>query len=267
MIDRESNGWQVVSRHDFMPFGEEVAPPPPPSDKRLFTGKERDSETGMDYFGARYLQAGLGRFTTVDPLGASAKLTKPETFNRYAYALSNPLKYVDPDGRATVYIWTYRGKDVAWGHASLRLDDGTYISWWPQSGGRESKLLVPQGYSVDAYPDQTFDRDVAWEAQTPDKVIQLTGLDEKAILDWWVGFRKTQKKWKTVSQNCSTVVANALKAGGAEVSWHDVWGEYNVLWTPADVEGYANAVKNYLAEKERKKKEEEERKKQKERQK
>jgi hypothetical protein len=49
---------QVVSRHDYKPFGEEVAPQTPPVDKRLFTGKERDAETGWDYFGARYLAQG-----------------------------------------------------------------------------------------------------------------------------------------------------------------------------------------------------------------
>jgi len=96
-VTKQVNGqWQVVARHDFMPFGEEVAPPPPPSDKRLFTGKERDSETGMDYFGARYYRAGLGRFPTVDPVGG--RLADPQTLNRYAYARNNPLRYVDPTG-------------------------------------------------------------------------------------------------------------------------------------------------------------------------
>ena len=46
-VTKQVNGtWQVVARHDYMPFGEEgVAPPSPPPDKRLFTGKERDNET------------------------------------------------------------------------------------------------------------------------------------------------------------------------------------------------------------------------------
>jgi len=88
--------WQVVARHDFMPFGEEVAAPIPPQDKRLFTGKERDAETGQDYFGARYYRADIGRFTTVDPVGG--RLADPQTLNRYAYARNNPLRYVDPTG-------------------------------------------------------------------------------------------------------------------------------------------------------------------------
>ncbi len=68
-VTKPVNGqWQVVVRHDFMPFGEEAAAPIPPQDKRLFTGKERDAETGMDYFGARYYRANIGRFTTIDPV-------------------------------------------------------------------------------------------------------------------------------------------------------------------------------------------------------
>ena len=39
-----------------------------------------------------------GRFVTSDPLMASAKVVNPQTWNRYAYALNNPLRYVDPDG-------------------------------------------------------------------------------------------------------------------------------------------------------------------------
>jgi RHS repeat-associated protein len=69
-----------------------------PSRRGQFTGKERDSETGLDYFGARYFSGAQGRFTTADPLMASARASNPQTWNRYSYALNNPLRYVDPDG-------------------------------------------------------------------------------------------------------------------------------------------------------------------------
>ena len=54
----------VVERHDYMPFGEEWNPQPGTQTKR-FTGKERDAETGLDYFGARYHGARIARFTTI----------------------------------------------------------------------------------------------------------------------------------------------------------------------------------------------------------
>ncbi|MFC1480812.1 RHS repeat-associated core domain-containing protein [Candidatus Neomarinimicrobiota bacterium] len=59
-----------------------------------FTGKAEDAETGLYYFGARYYDAELGRWTQPDPLWA-----KYPGWSPYNYALNNPLKYVDPDGR------------------------------------------------------------------------------------------------------------------------------------------------------------------------
>ncbi len=87
---------QVVSRHDFMPFGEEVNPPNPPTEKRLFTGQERDFETGLDYFNARQLATGRGRFTAVDPAGGRS--SDPQQWNRYSYVRNNPFRFVDPTG-------------------------------------------------------------------------------------------------------------------------------------------------------------------------
>ena len=74
----------------------------PGDQPKRFTGKERDEETGLDYFGARYYGSKLGRFTTVDPVYTwKENLVDPQRWNRYAYALNNPLKYVDPNGEDT----------------------------------------------------------------------------------------------------------------------------------------------------------------------
>ena len=70
-----------------------------------FTAKERDSETGLDFFGARYFGSALGRFTSPDPLMASAHSSNPQSWNRYAYALNNPLRFVDPDGMDVPAAW------------------------------------------------------------------------------------------------------------------------------------------------------------------
>ncbi|MGD0500206.1 MAG: RHS repeat-associated core domain-containing protein [Bryobacteraceae bacterium] len=53
---------------------------------------------GLDYFGARYFSGAQGRFTSPDPLLASARLEDPQTWNRYAYARNNPLRFTDPEG-------------------------------------------------------------------------------------------------------------------------------------------------------------------------
>ena len=92
-----------LARYDFLPFGEAWPPPPTPPDVRQFAGEERDPETKLDYFGARYYRAESARFTTVDPMmNTEQALTDPQRSNRYAYSLNNPLKFVDPDGRDPV---------------------------------------------------------------------------------------------------------------------------------------------------------------------
>ena len=62
----------------------------------MFTGKERDTETGLDSFGARYFSGAQGRFASTDPLDGWA--VDPQSWNEYAYARNNPLLYTDPSG-------------------------------------------------------------------------------------------------------------------------------------------------------------------------
>jgi RHS repeat-associated protein len=63
-----------------------------------FTGKERDSETGLDFFGARYMSSAEGRFTSPDPSRLSAFIDSPQTWNMYSYTYNNPLRFVDKNG-------------------------------------------------------------------------------------------------------------------------------------------------------------------------
>jgi RHS repeat-associated protein len=64
-----------------------------------FTGKERDAETGLDYFGARYMSSAQGRFTSPDEPFAGQHTDEPQSWNMYVYVRNNPLRYTDPDGR------------------------------------------------------------------------------------------------------------------------------------------------------------------------
>ncbi len=83
------------------------------------TGKERDAESGNDYFGARYYASTMGRFLSPDPLipfnmkkeEFQAWISNPQHWNKYAYALNNPLKYTDPTGM-TETIYYFLGKNL-----------------------------------------------------------------------------------------------------------------------------------------------------------
>jgi RHS repeat-associated protein len=69
-----------------------------------YTGKERDAESGLDNFGARYYGSSMGRFMSPDPGGLLfQKPQDPQSWNLYAYARNNPLSNVDPTGLDCVY--------------------------------------------------------------------------------------------------------------------------------------------------------------------
>jgi RHS repeat-associated protein len=88
--------------------------------EHLFTGKERDAESGNDYFGARYYSSAMGRFMSPDPLpwphwqnGSKEDegrfeefIANPQNLNQYMYVRNNPLTSVDPDG-LDVYVVAY----------------------------------------------------------------------------------------------------------------------------------------------------------------
>jgi RHS repeat-associated protein len=102
-----------VSRADYEPFGAEIVRTGEGyggsgENPRKFTGKERDAETGLDYFGARYMsaprRAGSRR---PDPLLNSGRPWLPQSWNRYAYTLNNPLRFTDPTG---LYEWDSKCK-------------------------------------------------------------------------------------------------------------------------------------------------------------
>lgn len=117
------------ARHDYLPFGEEL-----PGNvgsrggvsgyggadgvRQKFTQKERDSESGLDYFLARYYSSAQGRFTSADDSDMNpafllsdvdhssalpyATLLNPQTLNQYTYVENNPLSLTDPDGHAGI---------------------------------------------------------------------------------------------------------------------------------------------------------------------
>ncbi len=81
--------------------------PEPRQREHLFTGKERDAESGNDYFGARYYASTMGRFMSPDWSAKEepvpyAKLDNPQSLNLYAYLLNNPLGGIDADGHRMV---------------------------------------------------------------------------------------------------------------------------------------------------------------------
>ncbi len=90
----------IVEESDYYPFGGELVITNTDPNQYKFTGKERDTESGLDYFGARYYGSSLGRFTSPDPVGLRGKLlANPQDLNAYQYSINNPIRHIDPNGK------------------------------------------------------------------------------------------------------------------------------------------------------------------------
>jgi RHS repeat-associated protein len=114
LVVDKSGSLAGVKRHDYLPFGEEMGGAQvaliggrqgtngyiADSVRQKFTGYESDGETGLNYAQARYQSCVQGRFTSVDPFGASAGVVNPQSFNRYSYVENRPTTAIDPSGMA-----------------------------------------------------------------------------------------------------------------------------------------------------------------------
>jgi RHS repeat-associated protein len=222
----------VLTRsHEFWPFGEEITSTVQESFERVqpmkFTGHERDyisavnteSTDYLDYMHARYYTATLGRFLSVDP-SPRLRLQQPQSWNRYAYALNNPGKYVDPDGRDTVVFIVSNGSnwDEKAGHAAV----------WVESGNR-SGGVSHGGYDIGGYGWKGFlEHYTGRGREVHAYILKTTDAQDKAMLNFIdqkgdAASTDADKSVQTcgLTENCSSAVVNVLKAGGVVPSNSD----------------------------------------------
>jgi RHS repeat-associated protein len=200
-----------VGLHTYYAFGREIPSTTTQDAERLkYTGHERDSPE-LDYMHARYYLPGWGRFLSVDP-SPKLRLQQPQSWNRYAYSLNNPLKYVDPDGRdAVVFIVNAGSKwDQKGGHAAVWVESGNRQGGVSRGGydigqGGWKGLLehyTGQGREVHAY------------------ILTTTDAQDQAMLDFIDknsgGGVDANKSIQTcgLTENCASAVVNVLQAGG-----------------------------------------------------
>jgi RHS repeat-associated protein len=133
------------------PFGDGLTCTGTDATEHHFTSKERDSESGLDYFGARYLSSDLGRFMTPDwaakPTDVPyATFGDPQTLNLYAYVGNNPLGKADADGHDWNAAWHYFAAAVT--QMSVTVTTGLGAEIKGAIGGKGSAYNVRGGIAI-----------------------------------------------------------------------------------------------------------------------
>jgi RHS repeat-associated protein len=233
----------VYDSLDFLPYGEQVAGDTGATHK--FTGKERDSESGLDNFGARYNASSIGRWMSPDAINLTdARVQNPaNTINKYIYGGNNPLKYIDPDGRDITFFYGTAGATGPGGHFFAVAWDNTtgdyaVLNFGPKNDGAGQRAAELFGIPVEG------SNDYASHIQTLDDLrdnfssftVQTNPEDAQRAIQEINQFNGQNHDYATFSTNCTTAcrdVANkVLKLNSSAVQpaklWQDVFNAYGL---------------------------------------
>lgn len=179
----------------YMPFGElwENQQAPEYDERFKFTGKERDAETGYDYFGARYYFSLLGIWMSPDPL-----LNEYPHISSYAYVENNPIKYIDPNGKEKYNFLNPNGKDynLFWASENY-VDNIPSIHIWAHGSNQSIKL---------------YDFDTGQETLATDALMVVDFLNEKVFSNSNAWKKHTQEGTQAV------IVLHACETGQGDNS-------------------------------------------------
>jgi RHS repeat-associated protein len=181
------------------------------------SGKERDAETGLDYFLARYYSGAQGRFLSPDEFKGGpddaltgrdiispgplpyADIANPQTLNKYAYVINNPLRYVDPDGHDLAIIENGPTEGNPIGHTAMAITGQGVFSFGNNTG---------LGSSLSDYISREAPR-----RDTTITIIKTTPEQDKAALNSLIK-QDTKGGINTYPDNCAARTNVAMDAAG-----------------------------------------------------
>jgi RHS repeat-associated protein len=163
----------------------------------FLTQKERDNETNLDYFLARYYSSTQGRFTSPDEfkggpdelwvLGsgdpekqalAYAEVTNPQSLNKYQYCFNNPLRYVDPDGQNPQDSFENKMQQAIRDLNSGRINEQQY---WDRLRGASVGTAAGLGVIAVALAGKEAGAAILlWASRNPDKLQQVAAALQEA---------------------------------------------------------------------------------------
>jgi len=207
-----SDSGAELGKRSYFPFGEGVSAAVRSSERIGFTGHERDfmeegstSVGDMDYMRKRYCQPATGKFTSPDPV-RSMSLGQSQGWNRFTYALDNPIKFVDLSGKTTVVFIIGRNTDTpetSFGHAAMMTFRGAEVG--TINRGSTIPLDKQKARFINSYLSQ--DREVRAY------ILNTSAETDGALIDSMKSPRNL-KGYKKQRQNCATFCGDVLRDAG-----------------------------------------------------
>ena len=243
IIFDQSGTLETTSRHDYLPFGEElttqglrssqVSYANVDSTRQQFTSKERDEETGLDYFNARYFASMQGRFTSADPFSIimlrqnksdkneqafTQFINDPRRWHRYAYTVNSPLVFTDNTGLDIMIIENHATNDNPLGHTAIAITGRGVWSFGNAAPDRVGERSTEFHDIVNGDVKDYILRELP-KRDTTIYIIKTTAAqDERAavMLNAIATSGVTLTREGIASDNCSIRVNKALDAAGVE---------------------------------------------------
>lgn len=202
-----------VAEHVYFPFGREATDRLQDFEPMKFTGHERDFHTegitatqsekdDLDYMHARYYSPWMGRFLSVDPVGGSPEI--PQSWNRYAYVVGNPVRFVDPDGEETQLAVSGLVKGNPAGHVAIVVN-GTVFSFGTFHVSESGDWGVNLGEYLSA---QEGKREITL------LTLDVSAEQEEKLLEFLTSYPPRLEDYSAVENSCVTSCEKALESAG-----------------------------------------------------
>jgi len=206
-----------------------------------YTGKERDTESGLDNFGARYNASSMGRWTSPDAINLTdERIFNPaNTLNKYVYGGNNPLKYIDPDGRDITVFETDTGREGHFWMVAYDQSNGhsAVMDFGPKNGsnlGTEAAEVA----GADVAGDVNYQSHMSADEMRQDYsslTIQTNPEDAEKAIQAMNAFNSADPKYNLYSENCTTVcrdiLKKILKLDSTSIEPSSLWADIFKKWS------------------------------------
>jgi RHS repeat-associated protein len=143
---RTNTAGNIVETCISLPFGDGQSCTGSDSSPMHFTGKQRDTESNLDYFDARFYSSTEGRFARPDESFADQDTGDPQSWNMYTYAVNNPLLYTDPSGMSHLDA---NGYWVGDSNGECEQQNGGTVCWNAKANNGNGEWQAPPRPKMD----------------------------------------------------------------------------------------------------------------------